>query len=560
MQMDQEVSPLVEVEQTAALLRSLNLTPPPLISNNNEMNSFTADVQRPLPTAGHPMLSLNTNLGPFRQYPSSIDPLMSRQFAFDPFFGSNSVGTPASLSPTTPDQGDGFDPAISGEYPIHHDQHAMFKKQSFDNLSHGQGHNDSPAPVISTAPSTTNTTPTKNGNSSGSKAPIIDSHTAHLSDTLTSRSIDHGLPSPPSNSNSDGSTNSTTASSLANVPLILSPPTNVGNYQFQVPPTPYLRSPSPYWRYLAETEAHSHHTAHVQPEGNLHTAVQSLVTGSARADGWVLSMPVDGGSTYQGESHPANHSFPVAHDMASWGHPANWPADLLSPPPSGLPTNFSDLASANGLSYPPSLLPADFAPMFNNAPEVSPHAALNTSSMQLNHGPGIMSWSKLAALNNAMNGLGIAMGPALTLAGLATDSTATPTPSSTVTNGTAVVSNNSTTDGNSPFKSNDSSAYSTSFSKNTSAPRDATPWQPREVQTELGYPVQRDTLGHGGVAANAGSSRSSMAPQRFPNSRAEDDEVSRALPSCRRCLKIFCRISTSFNCSSRMPSHLILSS
>jgi len=237
-------------------------------------------------------------------------------------------------------------------------------------------------------------------------------------------------------------------------------------------------------------------------------------------------MPVDRGSTYQGESHPANRSLPFVHDVAAWGHPANWPVDFLPPiiAPSGIPANFSDLVSANNLSHPPPL-PADFVPMFNNTPDASPHAALSASAMQLSHAPGIMSWSKLAALNNAMNGLGITTGPALTLAGLATDSTATPTASSAVTNGTAPFCN-SMAEGNLPFKSNDPS---TSFSKNSSASREDASWQPKEVQTELGYPVQRNTLGHGSVAANAGFGRSSMVPQRFPNSRTEDDEVRRAL-------------------------------
>lgn len=523
--MEQTSSPQVEIEHAVSLLRSLNLTPPPpsaVLEGDPFSAKGSTSIRQP------PRLALDTCLTSFGH---QTDSSCARNSLFDPF-GAYPVGTPSSFSPTTPDQDNIFNPSVSDESALEqsHDR-VPFVSPSFvdhpKNLS-----------LESTPPSAT---PVR-GSNKGIEAPDnkvdnlahLNHRASDLRQAIPSVVGDNQASMPCPNSNS-GSHTTGTISDLGHIPTISSPLVRVGSFPFQAP-VPYLRSPSPYWRYLPDMESQQ---ATLAPRHSVSNAflpsnctqpcsgsgVGFSVTGLANnanigatttADGWVPSMSMDSINSLRSTDISAP---PRINDRSATPPPlANSAASLRSLAPPAFEGHLQ-VPQAHPPTSEPSLRfpdPKSAAPWSGGGPGITnPQGFLPTSL------------SRAAAFSSSM---------------LPTDGTLFPRKASVT----------------SIFQ-----PASTGFMPRNPIKADSTIALPATSSINA-TPVAKDTMGrsNGRLGTGLGGAGSQMAnvPQRFMALRTEEDEV---------CFLVLwfgdhtimsfspSRISTFFSSSSPTPSHPI---
>lgn len=356
-----------EVEQTAVLLRSLDITPPPSVQSVNSSIATSVSQGSRLEPA---RLLIDTH----GQYSTSSDHPCPRRSLFDSFY--DAVDTPVTQSPTTPDRHDQFDPPIGinsfasfdsngGRFLSRHtSQEAIGKPYSFHGpLSReiespfpkennaGQAN---PAPTLNIAPNGSSDASMLTIRSARPGEGILSGHT-DVSEITSLSAVDPKAPQVSTgnslNGNGGGHTHSTARQHGAAYPSPFPLPLARDNGK-PLPlhePVPYLRSPSPYWRYLPGSGSDflpqpplSAILGTAAPlDGNSNASTESM-----KQDGWVTSVSGYQDMTHQDQPNSSHrHASVMISNGDSWnGGIAPWsaqqpPLDELLPRGSAMEMN-----------------------------------------------------------------------------------------------------------------------------------------------------------------------------------------------------------------------------
>lgn len=327
-----------EVEQTAVLLRSLDITPP--LTGPSVNSCTTTPISR-----DSSLEPLRLRIDPYGQYSSATDyPYRS---LFDPFF--DSADTPVTQSPITPDRHDTFDlpTGFQGLTPFDIVQGGVLSRQNpyqgstrvFPlHASNSQESNPSlynpkfvHPQLAAFNPNATLYDP--HDALAIRAAPVFQAilqghYASHGSLNSSATNPDGGLASKTYEANFASTVSTKPATEFGTSSIL---PETKGEDQIFAPGEPfgYQRSPSPYWRFLPVTGSQSLPQLppglDLGPNMKLFTDAVST-SGSKKPDGWVTSFAPSHDAAQASENHMLNHSNPVGYTTGSTlsGNIAPW--------------------------------------------------------------------------------------------------------------------------------------------------------------------------------------------------------------------------------------------